>query len=149
MAREWARKKGEVFVISGSVFDKDGDGKRDADKDAVRVKKQNKFKRSVAVPTHFYKIYLHKTEGSGLEAITILLPHNNDKITAKESKAYLQKHLTTIDTIEKVTGIDMPPNVSGAKSSPQEAVEKFLAPALWEIEGKWPSTFDAACAKKR
>ncbi len=146
LARAWAKEKGEVYVLSGAVFDKDGDGKRDAVSDATRLK-ENKFKRAVAVPTHFYKIYLHKTEGSGLEAITVLLPHNNKKITAKESKAYLEKHLTTIDAIEKITGLDLPPNVSGAKSSPQEAIEKFLASALWDVEGKWPSTFDAACAK--
>ena len=147
LARAWAKEKGEIYVLSGSVFDKDKDGKRDADSDATRISKQNKFKRAVAIPTHFYKIFLHRTEGSNLEAIAVLIPHTDEKITAKESKVRLEKHLTTVDAIEKLTGLDLPPNVSKAKSSPQEAVEKFLASALWDVEGKWPSTFDAACAK--
>ena len=51
--------KGEVYVITGAVFDKDGDGSRDADSDADRMR-TDKSNAQVAVPTHFYKIMLHE-----------------------------------------------------------------------------------------
>lgn len=144
MVRKWAKEKGEVNVISGSAFDKDGDTKPDPASSAKRLK-VNKFGAAPTIPTHFYKVVLHKDEFGELEAIAILLPHNDKEMTRQEANDYLRKHVVTIDAIEKVAGIDLPPNVSAAKASKQEAVERFLAPALWETEGGLPPTFDAAC----
>lgn len=52
--RDWARLKGEIFVITGAVFDRDNDGTRDADNQAQRMQSNNGNTR-VAVPSHFYK----------------------------------------------------------------------------------------------
>jgi endonuclease G, mitochondrial len=144
MAREWAKEKGEVIVISGSIFNKNGDDILDASSGIKRLK-ANRFGAAPAIPTHFYKVVLHKTDSGELEAIAVLLPHNNKDMTRQEAKEYLNDHIVTIDEIERVAGLDLPPNVSAAKSSKRETLEKFLAPALWETVGGLPPTFDAAC----
>lgn len=144
LVREWAREKDEVQVISGAIFDRDHDGKPDAPREADRLK-ANKFGAAPAVPTHFYKVVLHRTEAGELEAMAILLPHDNKIVGRQEARAYLKRHLTTIDAIEKAAGVNLPPSISGARSSPEEALERFLAPALWETGGGLPPTFDAGC----
>lgn len=144
MAREWAKEKGEINVISGSVFNKNSDDSLDTPARIKRLK-ANKFGAAPAIPTHFYKVVLHKADSGELEAIAVLLPHNDKEMTRQEAKDYLTDHIVTIDEIEKVAGLDLPPNVSAAKSSKREALERFLAPVLWETEGGLPSTFDAAC----
>src|ERR1043165_3450174 len=35
MVRDWARVRGKVYVISGAVFDRDNDGKKDAENEVV------------------------------------------------------------------------------------------------------------------
>ena len=53
--RRWARAYGEVYVTSGAIFDRNGDGIRDADDEAQRMISRNGQSR-VAVPTHYYKV---------------------------------------------------------------------------------------------
>lgn len=144
MVREWAKEKGEINVISGAVFNKDGDATPDAPPGIKRLK-PNKFGAAPAIPTHFYKVVLHTADSGELEAIAVLLPHNDKEMTRQEAKDYLNEHIVTIDEIEKMAGLDLPPNVSAAKTSKREVLERFLAPELWESEGGLPPTFDAAC----
>lgn len=75
LVRMWCNKRGDLFVITGAVFDKDGNGLRDADTDASRVPPLNR----VAIPTGFYKIIFNKHTLSADESIAILLPHDNAK----------------------------------------------------------------------
>jgi endonuclease G len=56
----WAISSNGLFIITGAVFDRDNDGQRDPDSDAVRMAPLNR----VAVPSHFYKILIHvRTSG--------------------------------------------------------------------------------------
>src|SRR6185503_15650951 len=71
--RKWAKAKKTLFVISGAIFDRDHDGVRDSDSQATRVSPLNR----VAVPSHFYKILIHKRTFGGDEVLAFLLPHDN------------------------------------------------------------------------
>lgn len=123
MVRDWVRKRGTLTVITGAVFDKDDNQARDADSAADRVTPLNR----VAIPTHYYKIIVKKNF-SGPEAIAILLPHNNDKQPNGQYRAYLTDHITTIDQIEAMTGIDFCPTLSAAKET---SLESHAAASLW------------------
>lgn len=82
--RYWAAKYNGVYVVSGGVLN-------------------NNLKtigsEKVSVPNYFYKIILTK---DGNRMIGFLLPH-------KESKDALYTFTVSVDTIEKLTGIDFFP----------------------------------------
>jgi len=127
--RFWAKEYGTVYVITGAVFDYDGDGHRDAD---ASVKK---LKDHVGVPSAYYKIITRKPLLGGTQAIAILLPHekcgNEDCITERKATAfedYLAEHITSIRAIEGVTGLDFFPNLSKTQ---EDNLETNQAPALW------------------
>jgi DNA/RNA endonuclease G (NUC1) len=144
LVREWAREKGEVNVISGVVFGRDNDNKPDKISDVQRIQ-ANKFGAAPAIPTHFYKVVMHKSDAGEMQSIAVLLPHIDQKMTRQNDKDYLTQHIVTIEKIEELAGIDLSPNVSTARSSSQASIDRFLAPALWGVENGLPSTFDAAC----
>lgn len=123
MVRDWVRDRGTLTIITGAVFDKDNDLTRDADADADRVAPLNR----VAIPTHYYKIVLKKKFGMP-DAIAILLPHNNSKQPNGQYRAYLTEHITTIDQIEAMTGIDFFPTLA---TSREAVMESSRAAALW------------------
>ena len=70
LVRMWVEKRGDLFVITGSVFDQNGDQQRDADNAAQRMAPSN----HVAIPTHFYKIVMQKKTFGANDTIAILLP---------------------------------------------------------------------------
>ena len=126
--RAWATLKGEVYVITGAVFDKDSNGERDVDSDADRVAPRGR----VAIPTHFYKIILHERPSTFVETMTFLLPHEDSSPTGrKTSDEYLTNHLTTIAEIEFLTGIDFLTDIDDPK---ERAIEQFKAPQMWSRE---------------
>src|SRR5262249_23968662 len=55
LVRLWAKERGPLYVITGSVFDRNGDGRRDADGAALRMRSKNGSAR-IAIPSAFYKI---------------------------------------------------------------------------------------------
>jgi endonuclease G len=127
--RAWAVDKGEIHVVTGAVFDADGNDARDPAKDAKRVKPREK----VAIPTHFYKIVLHERPNGFIDSIAILLPHTDDTVPETLPKPkkleYLQDHIVSIDQIEAVTGYDFFPEMPAIK---QKAVERSVAAGLWD-----------------
>lgn len=123
MVRDWVRKRGDLTIITGAIFDKDNNHARDADADADRMAPSNR----VAIPTHYYKIVVKK-KFSGPEAIAILLPHNNSSQGNGQYRAYLTAHITTIDEIEAMTGIDFFPTLA---TSRETVLESTPAAALW------------------
>jgi endonuclease G len=60
IVRLWAKVDHTVYVTTGSIFDRDDDGKRDADSAAKRMKSDNGDQR-VAIPTAFFALLT--TEG--------------------------------------------------------------------------------------
>jgi len=125
LVRVWASLRGDVIVVTGAIFDQDGDELRDADTRAKRVRPRN----NVAIPTHFYKVVIHMTDTGFIEPISILLPHTNEDVGKKPAKlARLENSITSIDQIERMTGLDFFPNMP---SSQERAVERSVAAALW------------------
>jgi endonuclease G len=126
--RDWARTKDVVYVVTGAIFDEDGDDKRDADSDAARMTSNNGNTR-VAIPTHFFKIIMHERPNGYIESLALVLPHNNDRHVGLEAHAYLTSRLTTIAAIEELTGVNFFRDLPNAKET---AVEQFQATQLWE-----------------
>jgi endonuclease G len=109
IVRLWAKEgRGTLYIISGSVFDRNGDRRRDADSAASRMKSRNKKER-VAVPTGFYKIVTFIKSDGSLETVSVLLPHNDTELAGDPALQYLQAHVTTVAEIERVTGLDFFP----------------------------------------
>jgi endonuclease G len=127
LVRMWASKRGDLFVITGAVFDQNGDHLRDSDNSAQRVATNNR----VAIPTHFYKIIFQKHLLAADESIAILLPHDDAKHTGDAWVTYVTDHITTIGEIEQVSGVNFLPGLSASKRA---AMESFRAPALWPKE---------------
>ena len=125
--RIWTQKRGDLFVITGAVFDQNNDHVRDDDNAARRVPPRNR----VAIPTHFYKIIFKKKALGASDSIAILLPHDNAKHTGDAWIDYMTAHITTIGEIQRVTGVDFLPGVTGSKRT---ALENFKAPTLWAKE---------------
>lgn len=86
--RYWAQKYKQLYVITGGILEP-----------GLKTIGTEK----VAVPNYFYKIILdyHKPE---IKAIAFLIPHKN-------SERALYQFVTSIDQIEKLTGIDFFPEL--------------------------------------
>lgn len=123
--RAWARVADGVYVVTGSIFDKDDDGQRDSDADADLVTSTNR----VAIPTHFYKIILHVRPSGFIDTISFILPHLDEGVGS--SNPYLSQHIVTIDEIESLTGTDFFPELPDQRET---IVEAFRAPGLWETQ---------------
>ncbi len=124
MVRNWAKTNKEIYVITGSIFDKNGDQKRDPDNEADLVEPRKK----VSIPTHFYKIVVRKKQDGKLEAIALTLPHTKQAITSNQTKTYLTSKIVSIRDIEKVTGINFFPDLNQQE---QDVLETSKAPRLW------------------
>ena len=85
--RYWTKKYGNLYVITGGVLN-----------NGLKTIGQE----HVAVPNQFYKILLDYDKGENPKAIAFLIPN-------KDSEAPLYKFTTSIDRIEKLTGIDFFP----------------------------------------
>lgn len=129
IVRHWAKERGTLYIVSGSVFDRDGDNRRDADSVAPRMEARNKSKR-VAVPSAFYKIVTLKKPDGTLETVTVLLPHNDLKLSGPAALKYLQDHVTTVAAVEAVTDLDFFP-----KGSP----DLNESSTFWSFAGRMPT----------
>lgn len=129
LTRMWARQGGAVYVITGSVFDRDKDGKRDPDDQARRMKSNNGRSR-VAVPSAMYRIVARQSPDGAISTIAILLPQTTDNPDGDDAIRYLQDHVVTIDQLEEVTGLRYFPARPALKQSA----------ALWMFTGKVPHT---------
>ncbi|WP_448662524.1 DNA/RNA non-specific endonuclease [Sphingomonas sp. CJ20] len=127
ITRLWARKNKVVYVLSGSVFDRDGDGRRDPDAAAPRMLSRNKQAR-VAIPSAFYKIIAVERPNGRIETLSVLLPHTTANPNGPDALAYLRAHVTTIATLEALTGYDLFPDAANVNESS----------AFWAFEGNQP-----------
>jgi len=101
--RYWTKKYGTLYVVTGGVL---------TDKKLKTIGREK-----VAVPKRFYKILLHKN-GDKIKAIAFLIPN-------KDTKKPLYKFTTTIDNIEKITGIDFFPALPDAIENKIEAENNY------------------------
>ncbi len=86
--RFWATKYGGIYIVTGGV---------------LKSNLKSIGTEKVAVPEHFYKIILDYTKPE-VKAIAFLIPH-------EDSNKALYRFVTSIDTIENLTGIDFFPEL--------------------------------------
>jgi len=127
ITRLWATRQRVLYVISGSIFDRDMDGRRDDDSRAARMRANNGT-RHVAIPTAFYKIIAYRAPDGSLETLSILLPHNQENPNRQAAFDYLSRHITTVADIERRTGLDF----------------FSQSPPLREANNLWPFDREAA-----
>lgn len=100
LVRLWAKERKTIYVITGSVFDRDSNGAHDTDGDAKRMKSNN-GKARVAVPSHFYKIIIDQAAG---ESLTIMMPHDQTDLDGADALQYIEKHIRKVSDVQAVTG---------------------------------------------
>jgi len=84
LSRNWGKEYGEVIVVSGPVFEKN-------------MKTMGKEK--ISIPNLFYKIIIRHEEQT-YKAISFILPNVTTPING------LQNYVCSVDSIEKITGLD-------------------------------------------
>lgn len=98
--RDWAMAYGEIYVVTGAIFDRDGDGQRDPDEDAPHTKAGS----SVAVPTHFYKIIAFEVSDTEVELMCFVLKQSVLSPSKNARDGFLNDAMVDLDLIEKATG---------------------------------------------
>lgn len=146
LVRHWVTEKGEIYIISGAVFDRDGTQGRDPDDQALRMVSHNEEAR-VAVPSHFYKILLHEQSDGSIETISFLLPHAGTRLPTSQASQHqhLVNNIVSINDIERVTGNRFLVDLEQSDPTDAQAVKGFTAPSLWPEPASWPRRLDANC----
>ena len=141
LVRLWVKDKdrGTIYVITGSIFDRDNDGKRDPDASAKRMKSNN-GKNRVAVPSHFYKILIHQKDDGSVETVSFLLPHDQTDLDGDPASQYLEKNIHSIEDIEAVAGLKFFPKVAQERPEAETTIVKARAASLWPFTGRRPSS---------
>lgn len=124
--RLWANHQKEILVVSGPIFDKDNDGRRDADGDARFIEPHKR----VAEPTHFFRIVLKVCPDNSVKSMAFLIPHNFESIG--RSEPYIKKNLASINEIELASGFDFFPSLDEAL---ENEVEFSKAEEIWKRRG--------------
>jgi len=116
--RAWARESDDLYVVTGPLvvpFEA-GDGQR-------YMRFQLIGTNQVAVPTHFYKVML-RLRPNRWTMQAFLVPHD----TAVGADAQLGQFLTTVDEIERLSGLDFFPDLS---EPTQSRLESRKANNIW------------------
>lgn len=100
--RYWARKYDGVFIVTGGVLT---DGLETIGDEHV------------SVPNQFYKVLIDTNSGK-TKMIAFLMPH-------KDSNKPLYKFVVSVDSIEKLTGIDFFPELDDAIENKLEASSNY------------------------
>jgi endonuclease G len=129
ISRRWADEHDQLYVIAGSVFDRDGNGMRDPDSAAAHMKSNNGKKR-VAIPSAFYKVVAFRKPDGGVETVSVLFPHNDSNPTGPAALTYLNAHVTDLTTVERLAGLDLFP----------QATQVTESRSLWAFANYQPSS---------
>jgi len=105
VAKRYGRHMGEVWVITGPVFEKP-------------VKK---LQSGVPIPSHYYKIMVDE-QGGNLRALAFLIEKNCPPYTR------ISQRLVSIDELERRTGLDFFPDLN---EGVQQQLESESATRLW------------------
>jgi DNA/RNA endonuclease G (NUC1) len=120
--RVWAKSFGKIYVISGSVFDRDDDKKPDTVGDA----EWKKPTKRLAIPSHYYKVLVRERGNGELEALASLLPHV--KKDPADFEKFIEDHLVSVREIRNRTGIQF---FSTLPVADRDALEQAVASKLW------------------
>ncbi len=110
---DWCKARGVITIITGPIF------KSNAGSISYEVIGDNE----VAVPTHFYKIIVDDKNPEDVQTLAFILPNK-----PLRGQTDISKYLTSIDEIEKLTGLDF---LTALPIDIQKEVEASTAAALW------------------
>lgn len=108
LARDWARKYGEIYIVCGPLVSKD-----------YRTIGQNK---KIAIPNAFFKVFLRQTDTSWT-AIGFVMPN-------QAGNRPLMTYTLSIDEVEQLSGIDFFYNLP---DNMEDDVEKEFSVRDWNI----------------
>jgi endonuclease G len=106
--RYWAKRYGKLYIVTGGVL-KPG---------LERIGREN-----VAVPDEFYKIILDNNNPDKPKMIGFLIKHHDSLVSPKV-------FVVSVDSIEKITGIDFFPSLP---DSIENNIEKEVHPEKWKF----------------
>lgn len=110
VVHNWARPGRTLYVITGSIMDRDNDGLRDSDSVAERVQPRHGRPARVAIPSAFYKIIAYRRTDGRIATLSIALPHEGTSLTGRALGQHFKAHVTTISALERLTGFDFFPD---------------------------------------
>jgi endonuclease G len=138
LVRHWAAKSKTLYVITGSILDRDHDGRRDDDGQAKRMKSSN-GKQRVAIPSHIYKIIAGKRSDGSFDVLTILLPNDQTDLDGAPAVRYLADHIRPLADVERMTGLRFFPDLD-------KPLHEASAPNIWDTsKAKFRSLVSAKC----
>jgi endonuclease G, mitochondrial len=108
--RDWTYKAGELYIITGPILSNP----------VKTIGKENK----VTVPSSFYKILL---DPIAPKAIAFVIPN-------QRSEARLETYMTTIDEVERLTGLDF--FYALMDNAREEKLESTFEPNRWNVSDK-------------
>jgi endonuclease G len=106
--RRWAIANGTGYIVTGSIFDRNGDGLRDSDS-AAPLMKPRKGTPHVAIPMAFYKVIAVEQGDHSLKTLAFILPNTPLDVKSKDTLTYLSSKIVRLDAIERVTATDLFP----------------------------------------
>jgi len=120
IVRLWADERRTLYVLSGSIFDRNNDGVRDADEAALRMRTGLRRpprpaasdRRRVAIPSHFYKVIAFEDADGRVQTLSLLFPHDQTDLDGEAALEYLRSRVTQLETIERLAGIDLFPTAT-------------------------------------
>ena len=114
LTRQWAQQYGDLLVTSGAIFDRDGRVGRDDDNSASRMQ-SNSGKARVAIPSHYYKVFL-RPDGGRVKAIAFKLAHDNNDHGQKwrDVLPYVRTTIVSLAEVETAAGVDLFPMLDPA-----------------------------------
>jgi len=121
LVRNWAREYKSVYIVTGPILTS---GLKTIGHDRV------------SVPKYFYKVIL-EYNSSGIKGIGFIIPNLS-------SQEQLQRFAVTIDSVEKVTGIDFFPSLPDAQ---EKVIESTLNIENWSWTNYKPAANKAKLSK--
>lgn len=135
VVRHWAEVEGEIFVITGAIFDHDANGTRDADIFVPRMWSTKLRTARVGIASHFYKIVVKPEPGEFLsKVVVIVLPHTQERVFDAEFASRLNEGRKSLSWIEDRTGLEF----FGTRSSRTPANAGVTPYPFWdEVHPLW------------
>lgn len=112
--KSWARRYGEIWILCGPILD-----------EQPPARLNGRTPGRVAVPTAFYKIVVRKNPDGSPEVLAFIQPHE-----PPPARGALAPFLTTVDEIERRTGLDFLAELDDAIEA---SIEAQAAPRPWEL----------------
>jgi len=131
LGRRWASKANDTWIIAGAIYDRDGKPGRDPDQVAWRMQGERGVR--VGIPSHFYKVFVRKTD-SGWDTLSFILPNTDTFIENEKLKTYLEQHIFSLSEISKKSGFIFLDGQLIHESN-----------ALWNFSGSMPGQLTSRC----